>query len=405
MTIERCERITDVISLCGGGIPAVFYATGILYSLHKSGKLLETVDGVKVLNRSIIVTASSGGTIPLIFLHCVINNNLHNSRDDWFEHYIIRNIDMIQPLNMAQLYIASLVKSMFVYMGNSSEIIRICNQELRRIISDVMPDEITNGKRIHFTNDACCQFRYNYVVDSPFNDSPVVSNDFSHLNDIDIITQISDLITTCCIAISFSHLKIGTLNDAALLIDNDILCLDSYVNLKNIYYYSLTAYDAKTNNAYREPNIFTVTSFSVRASRIYNYRSINNLRLYASSRSAGNKKVDFNLITFPNKYDPICKYNNKIYKDLVPNIFYQNDFPEIFTFLGIFNGDSRMLQLMFLIGAFETMSVNGVSAEIATTLTEKLPVVYKQILDDPYNIYYKQDPLSVLGRLFLGNKP
>lgn len=405
MTIERCERITDVISLCGGGIPAVFYATGILYSLHKSGKLLETVDGVKVLNRSTIITASSGGTIPLIFLQCVINNNLHNSRDDWFEHYIIKNIDMIQPLNMAQLYVASLVKSMFVYMGNSSEIIRICNQELKRIISDVMPDEITNGKQIHFTNDACCQFRYNYVVDSPFNDSPVVSNDFSHLNGFDIITQISDLITTCCIAISFSHLKIGTLNDAALLIDNDILCLDSYVNLKNIYYYSLTAYDAKTNNAYREPNIFTVTSFSVRASRIYNYRSINNLRLYASSRSTDNKKVNFNLITFPNKYDPICKYNNKIYKDLVPNIFYQNDFPEVFTFLGIFNGDSRMLQLMFLIGAFETMNVNGVSPETATTLTETLPVIYKQTLDDPYNIYYKQDPLSVLGRLFFGNNP
>lgn len=405
MTIERCERITDVISLCGGGIPAVFYATGILYSLHKSGKLLETVDGVKVLNRSTIITASSGGTIPLIFLQCVINNNLHNSRDDWFEHYIIKNIDMIQPLNMAQLYVASLVKSMFVYMGNSSEIIRICNQELKRIISDVMPDEITNGKQIHFTNDACCQFRYNYVVDSPFNDSPVVSNDFSHLNGFDIITQISDLITTCCIAISFSHLKIGTLNDAALLIDNDILCLDSYVNLKNIYYYSLTAYDAKTNNAYREPNIFTVTSFSVRASRIYNYRSINNLRLYASSRSTDNKTVNFNLITFPNKYDPICKYNNKIYKDLVPNIFYQNDFPEVFTFLGIFNGDSRMLQLMFLIGAFETMNVNGVSPETATTLTETLPVIYKQTLDDPYNIYYKQDPLSVLGRLFFGNNP
>lgn len=405
MTIERCERITDVISLCGGGIPAVFYATGILYALHKSGQLLETVDGVKVLNRSTIITASSGGTIPLIFLQCVINNNLHNSRDDWFEHYIIKNIDMIQPLNMAQLYIASLVKSMFVYMGNSSEIIRICNQELKRIISDVMPDEITNGKQIHFTNDACCQFRYNYVVDSPFNDSPVVSNDFSHLNGFDIITQISDLITTCCIAISFSHLKIGTLNDAALLIDNDILCLDSYTNLKNIYYYSLTAYDAKTNNAYREPNIFTVTSFSVRASRIYNYRSINNLRLYASSRSTENKKVHFNLITFPNKYDPICKYNNKIYKDLVPNIFYQNDFPEIFTFLGIFNGDSRMLQLMFLIGAFETMNVHDVSSETATKLTETLPVIYKQTLDDPYNVYYKQDPLSVLGRLFFGNNP
>lgn len=399
MIEERCERVTDVISLCGGGIPAVFYATGILYALHKSGKLLETVNGVKVLNRSLLITSSSGGTIPLIFLHCVINNNLHNSREDWFEHYIIKYIDMIQPVNMVQLYTASLIKSMFVYTGNSSEIIRICNEAINKVFKDVMPPEIINGKQIHFINDACYQFRYNYVVDSAFNDSPIVSNDFTHLNGINIVTQISELITTCCIAISFSYLKNGTLNDAALLIDNDILSLDSYVNLRNIYYYSLNAYDSKTNNAYREPNIFSVSNFNIRATRIYNYRAINNLKLYASKKTDEGHKIDFNLITFPNKYDPILKYDNKIYRELVPNIFYQNDYPEIFTFLGIFNGDPRMLQFMLLVGAFETMSVNGMPAETAAKLTETLPVVYKQVLDDPYNVYFKQDPLSVLGRL------
>jgi len=105
------------------------------------------------------------------------------------------------------------------------------------------------------------------------------------------------------------------------------------------------------------------------------------------------------LITFPNKYDPILKYNNKIYKDLVPNIFYQNDFPEVFTFLGVFNGDPRMLQFMFIVGAFETMSIHGMPDETAAKLTETLPPIYKQVLDDPYNLYFKQDPLSVLGRL------
>lgn len=399
MSIERCERITDVISLCGGGIPAIFYATGILYALHKSGKLLETVDGVKVLNKSLLITSSSGGTIPLLFLHCVINNNLHNSREDWFEYYIIRNIDMIQPAKMVQLYTASIIKSISVYTGNLSEIIRICNETINKIIKDVIPPEIINGKQIHFTNEACCQFKYNYVVDSEFNDSPIVSNDFTHLNGMNIVTQLSELMTTCCIAISFSNIKNGTINDAALLIDNDILSLDSYVNIKNIYYYSLTAYDAKTNNSYREPNIFSISNFSDRASRIYNYRAINNLKLYASKRTDEGHKIDFNLITFPNKYDPILKYNNKIYRDLVPDIFYQNDFPWVFTFLGIFNGDMRMLPLMFLIGAFETMSVRGIPAETADKLTETLPAVYKQALDDPYNVYFKRDPLSIFGRL------
>ncbi len=399
MILETCERVTDVVSLCGGGIPAVFYATGILYSMHKSGKLLQTVDGVQILNKSLLITASSGGTIPLLILQCVLNNNLHNSRDDWFEHYIIKYIDMIQPINMAQLYIASLLKSMCVYMGISSEIVRICNDTINKIITDVIPPEIANGNPLFFKNDTCSQIRYNYVVDSTFNDSPMVSNDFTHLNGVNLVTQVSEIITTCCIAISFSYLKNGTLNDAALLVDNDILSLDSYVNLKNIYYYSLTAYDAKTNNSYREPNLFSLSNYADRSSRIYNYRAINNLRQYASIKTESGHPMKFNLITFPNKYDPILKYNNKIYKDLVPNIFYQNDFPEIMTFLGIFNGDSRMLSLMFLIGAFETMNVHETSGEVADKLTDTLPTSYKQTLADPYSVYFKQDPLSVFGRI------
>lgn len=399
MILETCEHVTDVVSLCGGGIPAIFYATGILYSIHKSDKLLQTVDGVKVLNKSLLITASSGGTIPLLLLQCVLNNDLHNSRDDWFEHYIIKYIDMIQPISMGQLYITSLVKSMCVYMGTSSEIIRICNDTINKLISDVIPPEIANGKQLFFKDTACSQIRYNYVVDSAFNDSPIVSNDFTHLNGVNLITQVSEIITTCCIPISFSYLKNGTLNDAALLVDNDILFLDSYMNLKNIYYYSLTAYDEKTNNSFREPNIFSIGNYMDRTSRIYNYRAITNLKLYASSKTESGHTIKFNLITFPNKYDPICKYNNKIYKNLIPNIFYQNDFPEILTFLGVFNGDSRMLQLMFLIGAFETMSAHEVPAEIADKITDTLPIVYKQTFADPYNVYFKQDPFSVLGRL------
>jgi len=399
MTIERCERITDVISLCGGGIPAVFYATGILYSMHKSGKLIKTIDGINVLNPSLLITASSGGTVPLLLLHCVINNDLHNSRDDWFEHYIIKYLNVIQPIIMGQIYITSLIKSMFIYNGKSPETIRICNETINKIVKDLMPVEIINGKELFFTNEACSQIKYNYVVDSEANDSPIVSNDFTNLNNINIVTQVSEIITACCIAVSFSHIKRGIINDAALLVDNDILCLDSYVNLKNINYYSLTAYDEKTNNMYKDTNIFSIQDFNVRSSRIYNYRAINNLKLYASNRNKNGDNIKFNLVTFPNKFNPICKYNNKIYKVLVPHIFFQNDFPYLFKFTGIFNGDSRMLQLMFLIGAFETMSIDKVSDEEANKIADDLPAVYKEVLNDPYNVYYKTDPFSVLSRL------
>lgn len=401
MSIERCERITDVVSLCGGGIPAVFYATGILYAMHKSGKLIQTVGGVKVLNPSLLITASSGGTVPLLLLHCVINNGLHNSRDDWFEHYIIKYINIIQPIIMGQVYAASLIKSMFIYNGISPETIRICNEILNGIVKILFPIEVINGKPLYFTNEACSQIRYNYVVDSELNDSPIVSNDFTNLNNVNIVTQVSEIVAACCIAISLSHIQRGIINDAALLVDNDILCLDSYVNLKNINYYSLTAYDEKTNNSYRDAKLFNVNEFSFRSSRIYNYRAINNLKLYASNRNNNGGNINFNLITFPNKYNPVCKYNNKIYKDLVPNIFFQNDFPYLFKFSGIFNGDSRMLQLMFLVGAFETMSVDKVSDEEANKIADDLPAVYKEALNDPYNVYFKMDPLSILSRLFL----
>lgn len=401
MTLEICERVTDVISLCGGGIPAIFYATGILYAMHKSGYLLKDVNGVKTINPSILITSSSGGTIPLLLLNYIIINDLHNSRTDWFEHYVINTIHAIEPIKMVQLYSSSIIKSLCIYSGISTETIRICNEIIREIIKTTLPSEIVNGKQIVFSNDVCSKFKYNYVVDSAFNDSPMVSNDFTHLNGVNVVTQIAEVMVSCCIALSFSYLTNGTINDAALLVDNDILSLDSYVNLKNIYYYSLTAYDAKTNNSYREPNLFSIKNFSDRSTRIYNYRSINNLKAYASCKSLNGHRIDFKLITFPNRYDPICKYDNNIYKELVPNIFYQNDFQDVLTYLGIFNGDSRMLPLMFLIGAFETMSIHNVSPEIASKLTDDLPKIYNEALIDPYNVYYKNDVFTVLGRLIM----
>jgi hypothetical protein len=399
MTIERCDRITDIVSLCGGGVPAVFYATGILYALHKSGKLMETVDGVKVLNQSLLFTSSSGGVVPLLLLQYVIHNDLHNLRDDWFEHYIVKTMDKINTVSMSQIYISAILKSMAVYNGSVPELVRICNDIVKNLILDILPKEIIDGKPVTFYDLPCFPFKYNYVVDSAFNDSPVVSNDFTHLNNINVVSQITEVMITCCIALSFSYLTNGTLNDAALLIDNDVLCLENYVNLKHLYYYSLKAYDAKTNDAYRDSNIFTVSNFDLRTTRIYNYRAINNLKLYASKRTGEQRPFKFHLVTFPNKYDPILKYDNKIYRDLVPNMFYQIDYPTPLAFLGIFNGDSRMLQLMFLVGAFETLSVYGEPTETADTLTDTLTAVYKEALDNPYDIYFKKDPFSVISRL------
>lgn len=80
-------------------------------------------------------------------------------------------------------------------------------------------------------------------------------------------------------------------------------------------------------------------------------------------------------------------------------IFFQNDFSYILNFSGILNNDPRMTQLILLIGAFETMYIFNTPIETVNKLTDLLPVVYKQILDDPYNVYFKKDPLSILNRL------
>jgi hypothetical protein len=86
--MSNYEDITEIYSLCGGGIGAILYAQGILYGLHKAGKLMQMENGRRVLNKHLMFTGSSGGTVPMLLLQCVINNDLHNSRDDWFEYYI-----------------------------------------------------------------------------------------------------------------------------------------------------------------------------------------------------------------------------------------------------------------------------------------------------------------------------
>jgi len=394
------DSVTTIVSLCGGGIPAVHYCTGILYSLYKCGELLEDIDGKQVINSNLVITASSGGTVPLMLLHFVLTNELHHTRADWFEHYIINTVNLIHPILMIELFGTSLLKSISI-CSKITELTRMCSENLRNLVGRVIPSEIMKGKSIHFIEDSIhSQFKYNYVIDSELYDSPVVSNDFTHLNSFDPITQICELIVMCCVPISLSQVKVGIINDAALLIDNDILDLQKFKNLKVIDYYTLRAYDAKTNNSYSDA-LFLIKRFTDRAFRIFNYRAINNIKKYIDTLNLNNpmNQVTFNLVTFPNKFDPVCKYNNKIYRDVVPYIFYQDDFRnDALSIPGILNGDSRMLQLIFLVGAFETFYLRKVNEETVKIFIDDLPTIYKEVLDNPYYIYFKTDPLSVLSR-------
>jgi hypothetical protein len=393
-----CKNVTEVISLCGGGIAAIMYAHGILYGLHKLGKLVVNKQGKLVLNENIVYTATSGGVVPLLILQCIINNDLQNTRDDWFEYYITRMLDKIQTYQMIALTTANTVKSFCIYSNTpSTDTVRFMNTIIDIVISQLTTAELQNGKPLYFDNNTS-HFNYNYVIDSQLNDMPEVSNDFTNINNMPLSLQISEILSACCVPLTFSYLNDGILNDAGFMIDNDVLDLDRYCNLKNVYYYTLTAYDGKTNNAYKE-SLFSINNFNARVSRVYNYRAINNLKLYCTNRNIrGCGQIKFNLMTLPNKYNPVMKYNNKIYRELVRNIFVQNDFIPILRYIGIFNGDSRMLQFMFLLGAYETLYAMGGSEELAGTLTDTLPDVYREILDNPSSIYFKDDIVSSLNR-------
>jgi hypothetical protein len=61
------------------------------------------------------------------------------------------------------------------------------------------------------------------------------------------------------------------------------------------------------------------------------------------------------VITLPNKYNPVQKYKNPIYVDVVPHMFYHNDFIYLLQFTGVYNGDLRMSQYMFLLGAYKSL--------------------------------------------------
>lgn len=394
------EDVTEIVSLCGGGIAAVTYAQGILYALHKTNRIIKNgSDGKPELNKEIVYTASSGGMLPLIVLQGVINNELYKVREDWFEHYVIETISRISSSDMIQLYIAIIAKSFGIYNNSFPEIVRANNQKIGELILDTLPSEIINGKQYIFTKDKLSYFNYNYVIDSAFNSSPMVSNDFTHLNNFPVHIQIAEAATACCIAVTFSHLQNGILNDAALLVDNDILGLDNYTNLKRIYYYSLTAYDEITNNHYRE-HVFSLKNLEDRSSRIFNYRAINNLKLYCSRKNLRIERdpIEFKLIVVPNKYNPLRKYNNKIYNDVVPSMFFQCDFIEITRFIGFYSGDLRMNQFMFLLGAYETLHARGEKSEVADHITDALKPIYKETLDNAYNVYFKTDLISVIMR-------
>lgn len=376
----KCDCINNVVALCGGGLTAVIYCCGSLYGLHKKNKLVEKKPGATeyTVCKDTVLVSSSGGVIPLLMLHCCIANNLHNSREDWFEYYIIGSIEKLKSETVIQLIPSAMFKSLLIYNRLLPSVIRDVSKFINNKIDEIMHLDMLVGAPLQFgQND---RYLYNYVIDTYDTSFPEVSNDFTNINNYSRRNQLFEILIACTVPVSVSYANKGIINDAALLLDNDIIKLEQYSNLKNIYYYTIQAYDEKTNNQYNE-SVFDLFEILDRFGRIYNYRAINNIKLYCARVD---KNIKFNLITIPNKFNPVLKYDNKIYSELVPYLFFQNDFSNIIRYIALFS--SSFDKLLFLIGVYETLYVLDDKTEY-NKITNYLDKSYSDVMNDPYGIY------------------
>lgn len=388
----KCDCIHNVVALCGGGLTAVIYCCGSLYGLHKKSKIVEKKPGASeyTICKDTVFVSSSGGTIPLMMLHCCIANNLHNSREDWFEYYIIGSIEKLKTETVVQLLPSAMFKSFLIYNRLLPDMIRDISKSINNVISEIMHPDMLVGAPLHF--DKNDRYLYNYVIDTYDRSFPEVSNDFTHINNYSRSNQIVEVLIACTVPVSVSYLNKGIINDAALLVDNDIIKLEQYSVLKNVYYYTINAYDEKTNNQYNE-NVFNLLGIADRFGRIHNYRAINNIKQFCMRPD---KNINFNLITIPNKFDPVLKFDNKIYSELVSYIFFQNDFANIIRYVGLYS--SSFNKLLLLIGVYETLYAFDDKTEYKTIMN-CLDKSYSDVMEDPYNIYIQNQ--SFVPNLFM----
>jgi len=375
---DEYDNTTDIISLCGGGLSAVLYSTGILYGFHKLGKIIDTKSCDKpVFYNNMVFCASSGGVVPLLLLNICIDNKLYCERDDWFEYYIIKPIEKLDVSVLLKIFPTSLIKSYLIYNRIPSSIINELSVFIKKEFAAILPAELLNSMPLVFRKNKFSYFNFNYINDTSFTDSAELSNDFSYLNNLTLTHQIVEIFMTCCIPIHISYLKTGITKDAALSISNEILDIKKYKNAQNVYYYTLNAYDSNTNNVHQE-NIFNISNFTKQLNSITDFKFINMLKDV-------NTATKFNIISIPNRYSPMCKYNNKIYTELVPYIFFENDFSSVTKFTGAYSNGTK--KLVFLFGLYETLYILDDNIKYQTVL-DNLDESYKNTLNNPYHEYF-----------------
>jgi hypothetical protein len=227
----------------------------------------------------------------------------------------------------------------------------------------------------------------------------MVTNDFTMLQGIPLIIQIKELFTACCVFYSKSNIIDGIINDEALEDANDILSLELYTKIKSINYYTLVAYDERTNLL--SPPINVLQTLSSYAKKVQNYKAIVRLRTQIElMEQLSNRQIELNLIGLPNKYNPIEKFKNPLYTELVPLIHFEEDFNGLFSFTGYFqNNDVRYILSLF--GFYETLYNLGVSEKAVNKITKRLPKKYKQVLNRCLEIYFPSDFVSVIGQLLI----
>ena len=371
------NNITDMYILCGGGLSAVFFNLGIIYSLYQTNQLF---DKNNKFNKNLKFQCVSGACIPTLLLNYVVLNNFQREKG-WFEKYILNPINKLNAFNLLQLYTTNTFKSYLLYSKSDARLIHLFDRYLIDLLKNIVPIEIQNGRRIIFSQNI--QFDYIYILDDTIN-YPSYTADLSFLDNISVNRQIIEIIQRCTIFTNVSTLQTGFTNDPGAEINNIVIDIEKYNGLKRLYFSTLYNYNEITNQVMYAP--FSPSYYLTRLQMIREYQNVLYLRKYCKTRN-----ILFTEYAMPNKFNPVCTFDNKLYNELVPYIFLTDDYNIVERFTGFFLNTSgnKILYILFLFGAFE--STNVVNIVYKKKYTEKdlrFNDFYKDIIKNCVKIWF-----------------
>ena len=333
----------------GGGISAVLFTLGVYKALHTAGLLL---DNEGELNRDNVFIASSGGVIPgLLIANCI---NLKLTRKlNWFETYVETPISKLSPFTTIDMYVTTQIRSFLTETLANCFFDDWSYLHLDEIVKHLVPNEMIGKKGIcYLSNYLADHFKFNYI--KIVGTIPYMTDNHKDTSQMTVLEQFKTIFGSCCTINGLSYTRFFQNHDAAIGLNNHINCIFKYMDnmyIRNVFYYTLTSYDAFSyNSIILKNNIKTYK----RDRYEQNYFVIRSIESECMKRNK-----NFSLIGIPNKFNILQKFDVAIYNELQQRINYTSDFIFLERFLGapLFHRTSDFQKVITLFGYYETLYI------------------------------------------------